>query len=74
VHLSKDIQIERFMSRNFLTQAEAVARIEAQMLAEKKKELANFLIDTSGTMQQSIDQTNIIIQKLKLVYINEFIY
>jgi len=65
VHCPRVTQIERLMSRNSLTHAEAMARIEAQMPVEKKMELADYLIDTSGTVENSINQTKNIIEILK---------
>lgn len=65
VHCPRDTQIARLMSRNSLTRDEAMARIEAQMPVEKKLALSNYSIDTSGTVEYSIKQTEDIIQKLQ---------
>ena len=65
VHCPTDTQLARLMSRNSLTRDEAMARIEAQMPVEKKKALADYLIDTSGTIEYSIKQTQKIIEILK---------
>lgn len=65
VHCPADMQLARLMSRNSLTRAEAMARIEAQMPVAEKIAQADFLIDTSGTIENSIAQTEAIIQKLK---------
>lgn len=65
VHCPRDTQVERLMSRNNLTRAEAMARIEAQMPLEKKLKLADYKIDTSGTVEESIKQTEIIIHNLR---------
>lgn len=67
VHCPRVTQIERLMSRNNLTHAEAMLRIEAQMPVEKKIALADYLIDTSGTIEESINQTKEIIEKLNAV-------
>jgi dephospho-CoA kinase len=55
------------MSRNSLTRDEAMLRIEAQMPVEKKLALSDYGIDTSGTVEYSIKQTENIIAKLKNV-------
>ena len=68
VHCSRDTQVARLMSRNSLTREEAMLRIEAQMAVEKKLALADYSIDTSGTVEYSIKQTEEIIQKLKGEY------
>lgn len=65
VHCPLPTQLERLMSRNSLTEAEAMSRIEAQMTADEKIKLADFTIDTSGAVEESIRQTEEIIQKLK---------
>jgi len=64
VHCSRDTQVARLMSRNNLTRDEAMLRIEAQMPVEKKLALANYSIDTSGTVEYSINQTERIIEAL----------
>lgn len=65
VHCSADTQIARLMSRNSLTRAEAMARIAAQIPGHEKLKFADFTIDTSGTINNSIEQTEAIIKKLK---------
>lgn len=65
VHCPRDTQLARLMSRNNLTRDEALLRIEAQMPVEKKLALADYSIDTSGTVEQSIKQTKNIIQSLR---------
>lgn len=65
VHCPTDTQLARLMSRNNLTRDEAMARIEAQMPVEKKKAMADYLIDTSGTIEYSVQQTEKIIEILK---------
>lgn len=65
VHCPRDTQVARLMSRNSLTREEAVLRIEAQMPVEKKMALADYLIDTSGTIENSINQTKNIIEILR---------
>jgi dephospho-CoA kinase len=65
VHCPRDTQVGRLMSRNNLTRAEAVARIEAQMAVEKKIALADYVVDTSGSIEFSIKQTEDIIQILR---------
>ncbi len=65
VHCPRDTQIARLMSRNSLTRDEAVLRIDAQMPVEKKMSLADYLIDTSGTIENSVNQTKNIIEILR---------
>lgn len=65
VQCPRDMQVERLIKRNGLTQEQAVARISAQMSVEEKLKLADFSIDTSGTIENSVKQTEHIISILK---------
>lgn len=53
VHVPRDIQVQRVMARDHLTQAEAIARIDSQMPTEEKVRRADVAIDTSGTFLQT---------------------
>jgi len=50
VYVSRDIQLERLMKRNGLTEEEAFDRINAQLPAEEKLHRADFVIDNSGNV------------------------
>jgi len=63
----RDMQIARLMKRNQLTEPEAVARIEAQMSVDVKMKMADFVIDTSGTVEQSQFQTIKLIDVLRTI-------
>lgn len=60
----EDIQLARLMSRNSLTREEAMDRINSQMSSAEKIKLADYVIDTSGTIEESIKQTEDIIKKI----------
>lgn len=60
-----EIQIERLTKRNNLTYDQAKARIDAQIPLSEKVKLADYVIDTSGTLENSEKQTLEIISKLK---------
>lgn len=47
VHCEPDIQLQRLMERNNLTQEEAMARISSQMPSAEKLKFADFAINTS---------------------------
>jgi len=66
VSCPQDTQCERLMSRNSLTRPEAMARINSQMPVSEKVKLADFVIDSSGTIEHSIEQTEFIIGELKI--------
>jgi len=56
-HCQSEIQLARLLSRNGLTEEEAQGRLQAQLPDEKKKPYAHYLIDTSGSIEQTIEQT-----------------
>jgi dephospho-CoA kinase len=61
-------QIGRLMKRNGLTETEAMHRISAQMPMEKKVALADYVINTDGTIEESMQQTKDIIETLRRLY------
>ena len=58
------MQVSRIMNRDGLTEAEARARMDSQMPMEEKLKLADYAIDTSGTMLQTDNQVRAIYQNL----------
>jgi dephospho-CoA kinase len=67
VSCPQDIQMERLMSRNNLTYNEAMNRINAQLSSDKKAEFADFVIDTSTSIKNSILQTEVVIYELNQI-------
>ncbi len=53
VTVSEETQITRQMSRDGCDRGEAVRRIRAQMPLDEKKQLADFVIDNSGTLEET---------------------
>ena len=51
-----EVQIERTMARDSCTREEALARIGAQLPIDEKRELADHLIDNSGTPEETARQ------------------
>lgn len=51
-----EVQIERTMARDSCTREEALARIGAQLPIDDKRELADHLIDNSGTPKETARQ------------------
>lgn len=64
---SEEQQIERAMSRDGTTRAEAEARIRRQMPLEEKKRFADYVIDTSRTMDDTIQQVGRLYKSLRSV-------
>jgi dephospho-CoA kinase len=56
VYVPRAAQIVRLMQRNGLNEAEAEARLAAQMDLEEKRTYADLLIDNSGSLQQTQQQ------------------
>ncbi|KAJ3089090.1 hypothetical protein HK102_007223 [Quaeritorhiza haematococci] len=66
VYCPESVQKERLMKRDGLSDTEAQKRINAQMSIEKKKELADDLVDNSGTLSETQQQLRELI-KNKLI-------
>ncbi len=64
----KDIQISRLMERDVISREDALKRIQSQMDPMKKAEFADYRIDTSGTIQDTIEQTEIVFRNLMMDY------
>jgi dephospho-CoA kinase len=65
VYVPEQLQLQRLMNRNHLTQEEAEQRISAQMSIEEKKKRADFLIDNSGTMEETKEQVDLLFGQLR---------
>lgn len=64
VTVPESIQLNRLMQRNNLTQEEAQRRINAQMPLSEKEKLADFIVDNSGTIANTLTQVDKVIQKI----------
>lgn len=53
----REQQVERAMHRDGMTREEAEARLSRQMPLEEKRQYAHYVIDTSGTKQDTVRQT-----------------
>lgn len=58
VYVPEELQLQRLMSRNHLDADEATRRMQSQLSIEKKKELADFVIDNSGTIEETEKQVS----------------
>ncbi|URM33860.1 dephospho-CoA kinase [Cytobacillus firmus] len=56
VYADEDIQLQRLMQRNQLSEKEAMARIQSQLPLREKKELADAVIDNNGTIEETEKQ------------------
>jgi dephospho-CoA kinase len=64
VSCPREQQIERAMHRPDALAASVLARLERQMPLEKKKEFADYIIDTSGAKEDTVRQTEIVYKDL----------
>lgn len=64
VWCASEIQLERLMLRNNLSEPEALQRINSQMPQEEKKRYADYLIDTSGGFEAARRQTEAVFARL----------
>ena len=60
----EEIQIERAMARDGSTREAVVARLRRQLPLSEKVQHADFVIETGGTMEQTIEQTRQVYEKL----------
>ena len=65
VYVDEDVQLERLMTRNFLSKEEALKRIESQMSPQEKASLGDFVINNSYSKEDTFQQIDEIIEKLK---------
>src|SRR6185437_5478729 len=58
-------QVERAMSRDYLTREEVLDRMRQQMPLEQKLQFADFVIDTSGSKENTAAQTRAVYDSLR---------
>jgi dephospho-CoA kinase len=64
VYCRPEIQIQRLMDRDHIERDEALKKIQAQMPAEEKRKYADYVVDTSGTVEETVSQSERIYQDL----------
>jgi dephospho-CoA kinase len=64
VWVPREVQIERTMSRDACTREEAEARIRAQLSLDEKRELADRVIDNSGSLAETERQVEALVREL----------
>ncbi|MGD2097982.1 MAG: dephospho-CoA kinase [Desulfobacterales bacterium] len=65
VYAPQDIQIQRLMQRDRISEADALARVQSQMSIEEKKQQATLVIDNSGTIENTRRQALDTFKRLK---------
>ena len=56
VYVDYDIQLERFMKRDYLSKEVAESRLSAQWSLEEKRKLASRILDNNGSRDQLVSQ------------------
>ncbi len=64
VYCQPEIQIRRLMDRDRIGRAEALKKIRTQMPAEDKRRFADYVIDSSGTIGETIAQSEDVYKNL----------
>lgn len=64
VHCAPDVQIQRLMNRDRITRQEALDRINSQITNTERMQYADYSIDTSGILQETIEQSEIVYRNL----------
>jgi dephospho-CoA kinase len=67
VWADNNTQIQRVKSRDKVSNADAISRVNAQMSLEEKKEYTNILIDNNGELAKTQKQVEDIIDFLKII-------
>ncbi len=64
----KEIQVKRLMERDKISRAAALKKIRSQMDPKKKLKYADYLIDSSGSIQSTVEQTERVFRSLMMDY------
>jgi len=64
VHVPESLQIERQISRDDCTREEAVRRIRAQLPIDEKRDMADCVIDNTGSLEQTEQQVRELYRRL----------
>ena len=62
VYVRRDTQLDRLMKRDYLTIADAQARLASQWPLEEKKRLASHILDNNGSREQLLSQVASLLQ------------
>jgi len=65
VHCLRELQLERLMARDGLSREDALRRIRSQMPIEEKRPFADFLVDTSGSIEETLKQADELASQLQ---------
>jgi len=63
-----ETQVERLMERDKINKKDALKKIQSQLPPEKKLKYADYIIDTSRTIKETIEQSEKVFRNLMLDY------
>lgn len=66
----KELQLTRLMARNKLSEVEALARIDKQLSSEEKVKYADYVIETTGTLDELEQKTLSVLSSIKANWAN----
>ncbi len=61
------VQVERARHRDGVEREQALARIQRQMPVAEKRKFANYVIDTSGSKEETLRQTRVVYDALRRI-------
>ena len=64
IYINEQLQKQRLKERNHLTNQEVEARIQSQMPIETKKQLAHYIINNEGDLNNLYDQIEVFLKKI----------
>jgi len=68
VFCDKNIQIKRLMERDNIRKKDAVIKMKSQIQSEEKLKYADYIIETAGSIQDTIEQTERVYRNLMIDY------
>ncbi len=64
VYAPEDVQLKRIMTRDSLSEQEAINRINSQISIEEKRKRAKYIIDNSGSLENTRQQFDVLFKEL----------
>ena len=64
VYCKKEVQVERLIERDQISRKDAIKKLMSQMASEEKLKYADYIIETSGSLQSTVEQTERIYRNL----------
>jgi len=71
IYAEPSVQLQRLMKRNEITEEEARRMITSQMPVKKKLELADYVVDNSGDLEQTKEEIDMVFMKMGIYFEEE---